>query len=334
MTTGWAWRRRPYNWSDDSPGWQALRAGGPARRRWVRYWLSDTLNGLGDLVMHHALRLCPIDVCSAIGGRLGRRTGRGRLAHKSRRARALLARQRPELDDRALDDAIAAMWDGIGRAYAEFAVLHRLVPAGRIRVDGRANLATARAAGGPVLAIGVHLGNWESLGPVLAAEGMAPSVIYQPPRNRYRHAIARASRLRAGLRPLPPGRRSGPAALRLLKQGGCVLMGIDEHVNGRVHGPVPGRPLVPAGNIVTAARLALATGAVVLPMWCERTGGAHFRVRFEPPVALGGAPGRRPQPEELRAAVERLDDVFRPILTDHMEQWFMLHEVTTDDDGG
>ena len=332
MTAQGAWRRRPYRWSDEAPGWPALRAGGAARRHWLRYWLSDPVRGLGDLAIHHALRLGPIDFCSAIGGHLGRRAGRRGLAAKSRNARDLLARIRPGMDDAALDCAIDAMWDGIGRVYTEFSVLDRLVPAGRVAVEGLENLDIARAAGGPVLVIGVHLGNWETLGPVLAAEGLAPSVIYQPPRSRFRHAIARASRLRAGLRPLPPGQRSGPAAMRLLKQGGCLLMGIDEHVNGRVHGPVPGRPLAPAGNIVTAARLALATGAVVLPAWCQRTGGAHFRVRFEPPVPLAGAPGRRPSAAAIGAAVEALDAAFRPILTDHAEQWFMLHEVMPDDE--
>lgn len=332
MTTESVWRRRPSRWSDEAPGWGALRAGGADRRHWLRYWLADPVGGLGDLAIHHGLRICPIDVASAVGGYLGRRTGRGRLAHKSRQARALLARQRPGMDDAALDAAMTAMWDGIGRSYTEFSVLDRLVPAGRATVEGLQHLDLARAAGGATLVVGVHLGNWELLGPVLAAEGMAPSVIYQPPRSRFRHAIARDSRQRAGLRPLPPGSRGGPEAMRLLKQGGCLLMGIDEHVNGRVHGPVPGRKLVPEGNIVTAVRLALATGAVLLPAWCRRTGGAHFRVRIEAPVALVAAPGRRPSAAAIGAAVEALDAVFRPILTENLDQWFMAHEVMPDDD--
>ncbi len=332
MTTESVWRRRPYRWSDQAPGWTALKAGGADRRHWLRYWLADPVGGLGDLAIHHGLRICPIDVASAVGGYLGRRTGRGRLAHKSRHARDLLGQLRPGLDDAALDDAITAMWDGIGRAYTEFSVLDRLAPSGRVAVEGLQNLDLARAAGGPILVIGVHLGNWELLGPVLAAEGMAPSVIYQPPRSRFRHAIARASRQRAGLRPLPPGSRGGAAAMRLLKQGGCLLMGIDEHVDGRVHGPVPGRKLVREGNIVTAVRLALATGAVVLPAWCRRTAGAHFRVRIEAPVVLAAAPGRRPSAAASGAGVEALDAVFRTILTENLDQWFMAHEVMPDDD--
>ncbi|MEE8332359.1 MAG: lysophospholipid acyltransferase family protein [Alphaproteobacteria bacterium] len=334
MTSQNVSRRNRYRWADEAPGWAVLTAGAAGRRRWLRYWLSDTVSGLGDLVIHHVLRLCPIDVCSAVGGYLGRRTGRGSLARKSRRARNLLAEMRPDMDDAALDDAITGMWDCIGRTYTEFSVLERLGPAGRVAIEGSENLDLARAAGGPVLVVGVHLGNFELCAAMVAAAGLAPWSVYQPPHSRFRHAIARACRERAGLRLLPPGVRVAAAAMRVLKKGGCLCMGIDEHVNGRVYGPVLDRKLVPAGNIVFAARLALATGAVLVPVWCRRIGGAHFRVQFCAPVTLASAPGRRPSAATIGDAVTALDNVFRPILNDNLDQWFMLHEVTPDVDDG
>ena len=49
----------------------------------------------------------------------------------------------------------------------EFSVLDRLWREGRIAVEGGEHLLAARAAGKPVIVMGLHVNNWEVIGPAL-----------------------------------------------------------------------------------------------------------------------------------------------------------------------
>jgi lauroyl/myristoyl acyltransferase len=294
----------------------------PRLQHWRRYWVRDLLLGGLNLSLHYGCRLLPIDWVSGLGARLGALNGRWRFQVSRRRAERGYVR----LSGGAATPAEAAaavdrLFAHVGRVMLEFSVLDRLWRAGRIAVVGAEHLLAPRAAGRPLLVMGVHLGNWEVIGPTLIGLGLVGfKGFYQPPRNRFDDRIALAARTRYGAIALRPGVASARLARRLLvEERGVFLAYADEERRGHVSAPLFGRPLPPRANIIDIARLATASGAAVVPAYVERLRGARFRVTFLPPVALAaGAP-----PAEN---VQRLDAVIAPLVRARLDQWYMLFD--------
>jgi Kdo2-lipid IVA lauroyltransferase/acyltransferase len=296
---------------------------------WRRHWLRDPLLGLIDYALHFGLRLGPIALCSSVGCALGVLSGRYRFRQWDRRARENLRRLKPELaDPRRLDAVIARMWCQIGRVMTEFSVLDRLWPAGRVTVAGAEHVTAARAAGRPVLVMGLHLANWEVIAPTLTRLVSPLYFVYQPPRNRFQHRIAVKVRRGCGAILLAPSLTSARRAYAaLVDERASLLMFVDELVKGRVNAPSFGRPLRARGNIANVARLARASGAAVIPAHVERRGTTRFHVTFAAPIdSLGRGDGDA----ALLADVAALDALITPIVLAHLDQWLMLHDFRFD----
>jgi Kdo2-lipid IVA lauroyltransferase/acyltransferase len=313
----------------------ARRAGGLDRAAlrhrawlWRRYWLHDPLLGGLDLAIHRGSRLLPTEWCSALGAGLGVLNGRWRFRPERERAervyRSLTGSAAGAADAAA---AIDRLFANAGRTMLEFSVLDRLWGEGRIAVQGSEPLLAARAAGRPVIVMGLHLSNWEVIGPSLVGLGLGGlRIIYQPPRSRFAHRIAVAARQRYGAVMLRPGVPAARLARRLLtEERGALLVYADDERRGRVNAPLFGRPIVPRANLPVIVRLAAASGAAVIPAYAERTGGARFRVVFLPPAELASGKDRDPA-AMLVENVRRLDRIITPIVLDRLDQWYMLFD--------
>lgn len=304
-----------------APSWAALR---PLLGQWRRYWLRDPLLGFLNLALTRGLRQLPLDWISAIGGFLGVANRRYRFRAQGERAqRAYLKLSPADATARQAEQAVERLYDHVGRAMLEFSVLDRLWPEGRIAVVGAEHLLAARNAGQPVIVMGLHLGNWETIGPSMMGLGIAFHAIYQPQRNRFDDRIARRARERYGAILLRPGIAATRAAHRhLAKARGVLLIYGDDERRGYVNAPLFGREVRPRANILNVVRFAWASGAVVIPAYALRLQGARFRVTYLPPVAL--APPGDNHAAALRENVERLDRVITPVVRAHLDQWYML----------
>lgn len=286
-------------------------------RRWRRYWLWDPLLGILDFAIYHLARRLPIDWASAIGSRLGVFNSRYRFATVRERVR----RGYVQLTGGCVgpgdaDRAVMRFFDHVGRVMTEFSVLDRLWAAGRIEVAGAEHLLAARRAGRPLIVMGLHLGNWEVIGPSLIGLGLRFKFIYQPPRSRFEHQIAVAARRRYGAVLLRPGIAAARTAQRLLvEEKGTLLIYADDEREGYVNAPLFGRPVATRANLTIIARLAAVSRAVVIPVYTERLRGAHFRVAFLAPVELT---------EARFDDVQRLDEVIAPLVLARLDQWYML----------
>jgi KDO2-lipid IV(A) lauroyltransferase len=287
----------------------------------VRYWLRDPALGLLNNAIHHALRCLSIDACSGFGAFISPFSAR-RFAASDRRARRNWRALRPEAAGAAAEDAaMRRLWRSVSRTMCEFSVLHRLWDAGRIAVSGVGHMDAARAAGKPILVACVHLGNWETIPVVGIRVGHPGSGIYWPLENRFDTRIAVKARERYGAI-LYPG--DGPAAMRaaiaeLRARKGPFVVFIDECIGDHVYAPAFGRPLKAAGNIAYVARLAVRTGAEIIPAYCVRLGdGARFKVTFLPPVPLV----RRRGEAELMSNIAAINAVIEPVVREHLDQWY------------
>lgn len=291
-----------------------------------RSWFAGTFHSARGLVkygVHHGLRLLPIDWCSHVG-MLGAKTAPRRYPDSDRRARKVFKRLRPEAADPGwLDAAMDRLWRNIGRTMAEYSVLDRLWGAGRIAVEGVEHFDAAKATGRPRIIVGLHLGNWEVIGPALIETGHPVNVVYLRPDNEFEHQIVRKVRFRYGVRLVTPTPNSPREALRILQKNEEAFgIYVDELARDRVHGPAFGRPLRNMGNIAYVARLALMTGAMVLPIYAVRIGDrAQFKVSFLPPLEMANTGDRD---ADIMTNIARIDALIDPIVKAHLDQWYYV----------
>jgi KDO2-lipid IV(A) lauroyltransferase len=194
---------------------------------------------------------------------------------------------------------------------------------------GQEYITAARATGRPAIFIGIHLGNWETLGPTLMAIGNPIAAIYMPPDNRFDHMIANRTRARYGGEPIKPGPSASRHAIRYLEKNRILLMYVDELARGRVWAPAFGRPLRTGGNLSYTLRIARKTNALVLPIFCLRQGEqARFKVTVLPPPKLQETTD---EDADLMANLATIDAVLDPIIRANLDQWFFGLDLEFED---
>jgi KDO2-lipid IV(A) lauroyltransferase len=284
-----------------------------------RLGIGEILHGNGLLFITWLLGKLPIGWCSAIGYWLGVTVGpRNRV--RDARLRHNLAVLRPDLAAPELIEAtVRRYWGNSGRAMTEFSVLQRLWRADRATVTGLEHLTAARATGRPRIALFVHLGNWELVGPKILDLGENSSQIVQRLANPYRDRIAMRTRSPYAERLIEAGPNAGRQILRALVKNGLISMAGDEFYQGELLAPSFGRPVRLDGNLGRAVRLAKLANAIVCPYYCVRTHGAFFDIRFVPAIELDLS-----GEDYLRRGVEKLDAAITPIIVANIDQWLML----------
>ena len=287
----------------------------------------EAASGLLERGLHHPLRMLPSVTGSAIGDWLGRRVVPGLYPVATARARAALARLRPDLDPEA---ALAEAWANIAASFAEMPRILGFWREGRVAVAGEEHIRAARAEGRAVICAGLHTGNPEVLGMTLAWLGLRPvGVAVQQP-TEFRQRVITDIRLRAGGRLIVADRGAMRPALDVLRARPVeetLLFWMDEHVGGVVRGPSLGRgPVARNGNMALAARLGRMTGAAVVPGYVTRLPGpgrARFLTTFLPPVPLPAATGDRAA--DAAAGAAAIDAVVDPVVRALLPQW--LHVI-------
>ncbi|MDO9358401.1 MAG: lysophospholipid acyltransferase family protein [Polaromonas sp.] len=156
---------------------------------------------------------------------------------------------------------------------------------GNVRIEGQAHAADAFARGKGVIFFGPHCGSFE-LGPQALAELYGPiTAIYRPARKPWLARLELIARSRPGLTVVPASIGGIRQMFRTLKNNQAVALLTDQvPPEGQgVWAPFFGRP---AYTMTLAARLALQSGAVVLPVSCERLPrGAGYFLRIWPALA-------------------------------------------------
>lgn len=313
-----AWRFRPA----EAPGIGDLFAGGAKRRAFLKYWWTDNVwNGL-HLACYYGLKLMPMDVCSNFGARLGLFALPRFHKVAQKRARATIARLRPGMSKAEREDLYIANCRAQGRLMTEFSVVNRIAKHPERMTLHNPEYIRDAARAGPIIIVGMHLGNWE-IGPIILRQiGVQPYTFYVPPVERAKAWIAERVRGRTGLRFLPPGVQGIRPAVGLLKKGGVVSVFADEAFAGKIRGPLFGRPPHLEGNIALTIRLARMTGATICPWYNVRQAdGFRFDAYALPPFKL--PPEEKPG-ERLVDDIKLLNSVIEPVVLAHLDQWYFL----------
>jgi len=277
------------------------------------------LEAFGFDVFTLVMRALPIDVASALGGRLARWIGP--LTRQHRVAGRNLRLAFPDLDEGARARLLAAQWDNLGRTFFEFPCMDRLTPAsGRVEVVGAERLAAVAAGGRPAVFVSGHFANWEVMPAVILAAGAPCDITYRAANNPYVDARIKESRRRYGVTLFAPkGADGARELLDALQRGVSVAMMNDQKYDGGVSAAFFGRTV---DTLPAAARLAIRFGTVVAPMSVQRLKGARFRCVAHPPIEMPATGDRTADIAEGVAAITRfIEDRIR----ERPAEWFWVH---------
>ena len=253
--------------------------------------------------------------CVAVGRAAHLLVGRDR-----RLARANLARVHPELPETMVRRRARRVFEEIGRNAYDFLRYPRLSPTDRaslVTLEGEEHLGAALAPGRGALLVTGHLGNWEVMAAHLSAAGYPLRSLARPLREARLESRLRNHREAMGVRTLS-ARDDTLAAARHLRRGGLLGVLIDQRVRaGGVTVPFLGQP---TRMVDGPARLALATGARVVPGSVHREADHRHRIVLDPP--LDPDPGAADPVTDLTA---RLAAALEQRILEHPDQWMWIH---------
>ena len=191
---------------------------------------------------------------------------------------------------------------------------------GNVRVEGQAHADQAYAQGKGVIFFGPHCGSFE-LGPQALAELYGPiTAIYRPARKAWLARLESLARGRLNLTVVPASLSGIRLMHKTLKANQAVAMLTDQvpPEGWGVWAPFFGRP---AYTMTLAARLALQTGAVLLPVSCERLPrGRGYFLKIWPAVQGLDAVEKGEKPDML-LAVTRINQAIEAIVRSQPGQY-------------
>ena len=213
----------------------------------------------------------------------------------------------------------------VGWMGAEFAHFPRYTRESIERVvllDGFENFAAARERGKGVLFLTGHMSAWELAPFAQALFGHPLHFLARPVENRRVDALVNRYRCLSGNQPIDKN-ASARAVLTLLRQGQTVGVLID-HNTSREEGVFVNFFGVPACTTSGLARLALRTGAAVVPgflLWDAALG--KYRLRFEPAVELDRTGDDE---RDIVGNTARFTGVVETFVRNHPDQWLWVHK--------
>ncbi len=287
-----------------------------------------TLAESSELWLSLLLRHLPVAWTSAIGGYFGALQGRKAIAAGRKWVKRLdgnIERFSGVADAAVRERRIIAYTRRIGRIYAEFTVLQRIVKEGRLEVVGAEHLCGFSR---PVIFASAHLANWELVLHVLTLMDQPASVLYAPPENPIRHRLA--VQARAGWRRELELVPASPSAMRRITnaigQGRNLLMYVDEEKDGYIWAPGLGRQLPYAGNRWLTARLAVRYNADIIPIHIEAAGHARYRMIVQPKLAAGEGDAET----RARTLADQMEQHLDAWIRAQPEQWYWLSLLDMD----
>ncbi len=220
---------------------------------------------------------------------------------------------RPEAERRAIARAAS---NNAGRTFIENYDVPGLIArmgAAQIRGDGLAAIEQARAEGRPILFLTGHYGNFEAPRAALVARGWQIGGLYRPMSNPYFNAHYAANMHALSDPVFEQGRRGTMGLLRHLKSGGMGVLLFDVYDSAGEVFDFLGKP---APTLLSAAEIALRTGALLVPFFGIRQPDGHsFDCVFEAPIPEG----------DPKAMMQEASRRLEARIAADPGQWFWVH---------
>lgn len=226
---------------------------------------------------------------------------------------ALSPAQRDALTRRVFEQFGKTVIDFLGASRLSEAQTNDLVA----QVDGWEWMEATRAGARGFIIVTGHVGNFELLGRWLANQGVPSTAVARDPDDPHLAAYARQMRQHKGNVILSKG-TSARELLARLSRGEVITLGVDQN-SGDAFVPFLN---VPAGTVTGPAKLALHTGAPLLPAFCLREPDDRYRMLFLPPIVAQKTGDR--EADVIRVTTQ-INQALEKVVRAHPDQWLWLH---------
>ena len=213
----------------------------------------------------------------------------------------------------------AAMWENLGRTFAESLHIQALTKGDRIVFEPPEGFDEAASGAKPFIVCGLHLGNWEILAHGGQRLGVSLIGVYQRLSNPHVETLMRRLReplYKAGLTPKTP--MAAHRILRAIKDGASPCFLADLRDDNGPHVPFFGQP---ARSTVFPALLARTTGIPLYAGAAFRRPGARFSIRIAP-IPM---PQTNNSAADALVATQALQRQYEAFIREAPEQWMWAH---------
>ncbi|MBI1954869.1 MAG: lysophospholipid acyltransferase family protein [Acidobacteria bacterium] len=187
--------------------------------------------------------------------------------------------------------------------------------------EGLENYHEARARGRGVLFLTAHLGAWELGAFAHALRGYPLHILYRPLDNPRLDRLVNRYRVLSG-NTLIDKRNSAREVLSALARNETIGILADQN-SSLEEGVFVNFFGIPACTTAGIARIALHTGAAVVPAFCVwDSGQRRFRIIFDKPLELPATGGKE---ESIRAATQQMTSVVEQYIRRYPDQWLWIH---------
>lgn len=189
-------------------------------------------------------------------------------------------------------------------------------------IDGFDNFEAARALGKGVIFLTGHMSAWEIAPFAQAVYGNPLSFLARAIDNSRVDALINRYRCLSGNQPIEKN-NAARAILRVLHDGGTIGILADQNTS-LDEGTFVDFFGVPAATTTGLARVALRTGAVVVPGFISWDDSIRkYRLRFEPAVNLARSDDEE---ADIRENTHRFNKVIENYIRVHPDQWLWVHK--------
>ncbi len=230
----------------------------------------------------------------------------------------------PDADDVQIEAWLGESWNRMGRTFGEFPLLGRIKVFDKnshVEVVGLEILEKLKADKKGAVLISGHFANWELMAAVFSQAKLPVRVTYRPTNNPYFDKRIRAQRKAYGIELMVA--KSGPKGakelIRALRSGDSVALLNDQKFNEGIEIPFFGHGAMTAPG---PTRLAMQTGAPLIPMSIVRTNGTNFRVTIHEEIKPANTGNRT---ADIRATVIKITDFIEHQIRENPTDWFWVH---------
>jgi KDO2-lipid IV(A) lauroyltransferase len=230
----------------------------------------------------------------------------------------------PELDARRRKDLLRGCFQNLGRllgVFSHFGKQSANALQAMIECEGLEHLSAAEKSGRGVILFTGHVGAWELSSFGLSLVGHPLSFLVRRIDNSKIEALVERSRTRRGNRTIDK-RSAAREMLQLMQAGGTLGILVDLNTLDR-EGIFVNFFGVPASTTFVLAKLALRTGALVLPVfapWDKKRG--RFLLKIEEPLSYQASGD---ESEDVRRLTQLFTSVVEKYVRLYPDQWLWIH---------
>ena len=228
-------------------------------------------------------------------------------------------------DKRKLRRTVSSVFKNMAKNYFDLTKLSQVRLEnleGRVTIEGWQHLTKAVTDTRGTIIATAHLGNFEFAAQVLAVRGINMAIFVEAfDSTPFLRNIAKLRQIN-GNRILPVNKGAMREGLKILRQGGTVIIVCDRDIqgNGQKVKFFGEETSLPSGAI----RLALRTGAAIIPIFSVRKSSNRFVIYIEPPLKVVEIGNRS---NSVRVNLERLVTVMERYIRQYPEQWVVLEPI-------